>query len=112
MISTAANSQFRIVNMRNKPIPLLPGEILVRVDRASILGNPFHSHGESQRNAVCDKYCIHFAARVAEGANTPFFKELLRIKDISRTNKVALACWCAPKRCHSETIKAFLEKMP
>lgn len=24
-------------------------------------------------------------------------------------HKVALYCWCAPKRCHAETIKRWLE---
>ena len=27
-----------------------------------------------------------------------------------KEHDICLACWCAPKRCHAETIKKFIEK--
>ena len=44
----------RIINLHfYTPIP---GEILIKVDRSSILGNPFRMHSKLERDEVCDKY--------------------------------------------------------
>ena len=32
----------------------------VRVDRASVLGNPFYMQNESQRDTVCNQYEFYF----------------------------------------------------
>lgn len=38
-------------------------------------------------------------------------EELNRLKNIHNTyGKLNLFCWCSPKRCHSETIKNYLER--
>jgi hypothetical protein len=40
-----------------------------------------------------------------------FVNELRRLYKIyQQYGKLELFCWCAPKRCHAETIKRFLEK--
>jgi hypothetical protein len=89
-----------------------PDEILIRCDRTSILGNPFILQSKIDRNKVCNQYDAYFKEEIAKGTSTPFHKELMRIKEISRTHKVAIACWCAPQRCHTETIKTFLNNIP
>lgn len=94
-----------IKNLRHTK-PTLPYQ--VRVDRASVLGNPFHMRDESHRDEVCDKYRTYFIAQMRN--NQEFRKEVLRLKDIYRTyGKLELFCWCAPKRCHAEVIKHFIE---
>lgn len=109
----------RVVNLRN--YRNVENEVLVRVDRQSILGNPFRmkfptpaqsKHPEfmiNERNRVCDAYESYFNEQVAkDGA---FRNEVLRIYRLVKSGKdVALGCWCAPKRCHAEYIKAFIEK--
>ena len=41
---------------------------------------------------------------------TRFTAELERLKKLHvEYGKLRLFCWCAPKRCHAETIKQFLE---
>ena len=43
----------------------------VKVDRSSVLGNPFPMKGEAQRNAVCEKICTTFGKRNnLRGANS------------------------------------------
>lgn len=74
----------RIVNLRN--VQAKPGEIVIRCDRKTVVGNPFFMHDESERDYV-----------------TFIYQKALK-------QDVALACWCAPKRCHTETIKRFIEK--
>lgn len=96
-----------IANLRNrKPCE----EWEVRVDRSSVLGNPFRMYDESQRDAVCDKYAAYFARKV-EAKDEAFMQELRRLYKIHRKyGKLVLYCWCVPKRCHAETIKAFLDR--
>lgn len=83
----------------------------VRVDRANpILGNRFRMTSESDRDRVCDMYERWFNEQLAE-QNEVFLNELRRLYVIHRTyGKLRLFCWCAPKRCHAETIRNFLNK--
>ena len=81
----------------------------IRVDRSSVLGNPFHMVDESQRDKVCDKYETYFK-RMVEDTSTAFYKEIERLYAIfKKYGKLELFCWCAPKRCHAQTIKQYLE---
>lgn len=81
----------------------------VRVDRSSVLGNPFYMPTEFQRDEVCDKYAKYFEAQLK--CNKKFIDELDRLSDILKNyGKLELFCWCAPKRCHAETIKKYLER--
>ena len=82
----------------------------VRIDRASVLGNPFRMYDESQRDLVCDKYKDYFYNQIK--TNKAFVEELLRLYNIAvKYGKLELYCWCAPKRCHGETIKEFIQNM-
>ena len=93
-----------IVNMR-KEKPRAPYD--VRVDRASILGNPFAMKGEETRDEVCDKYEHYFYESIGDD---DFILELDNLIDIYKHyGKIRLFCWCVPKRCHAETIKKWLE---
>jgi hypothetical protein len=75
----------------------------------SVLGNPFFMKKEDQRDAVCDRYEDHFNVMIR--SDCKFQRELARIQSIYETyGKLRLFCWCAPKRCHAETIKRWLEK--
>lgn len=80
----------------------------VRVDRSSILGNPFPMKNEDDRYNVCYKYDKYFDERINKDEN--FKKELIRIYNIyEKYGKVRLFCWCAPKRCHAEKIRSWLK---
>lgn len=96
----------RIVNLRS--YSLKENEVLIKVDRSSILGNPFYMKYESMRNTVCEQYDTYFKNKVQTDDN--FMRELNRIKELAKTYDIALACWCYPKRCHAETIKTYIEQ--
>ena len=96
--------------IKNLRVEAPSAEYQVRVDRTSVLGNPFYMKHESERDAVCDKYEIYFKNKVSLEDNA-FMAELRRLYKLAkRYGKLELYCWCAPKRCHAETIKRFLEK--
>jgi hypothetical protein len=79
------------------------------VDRSSVLGNPFYMQTERQRNEVCDEYAEYFKQQLFK--NQAFVDELQRLITVYRHyGKLELFCWCAPKRCHAETIREFIIK--
>ena len=80
----------------------------IRVDRQSCLGNPFYMQEETKRDEVCNKYADWFKIKVGYKEER-IYKELERIQEIyERYGKLRLFCWCAPKRCHAETIRRYL----
>lgn len=108
----------RIYNMRRRK-PKTSFD--VRVDRWSILGNPYKMRTESERDLVCDQYETYFNNIVGNNREwliqngidddyrQEFMDELNRIRTIYQTHgKLNLFCWCYPKRCHSYTIKNYI----
>ena len=88
--------------------PISPWD--VRVDRANkILGNKFYMSSESQRDKVCGLYADWFKTKVEAENDNDVKTELERLKAIYELyGKLHLWCFCAPKRCHAETIRDWL----
>lgn len=77
--------------------------------RPSVLGNPFHIHGDMTRKYVCDMYDSWLYKKIDE-QDHDVLNELTRLDDIYiKTGELTLLCFCAPLRCHCETIKKVLE---
>ena len=79
------------------------------IGRGSPLGNPFRMDGERTRDRVCDQYEAWFAEKV-EARDPTVMRELRRLYQLARKGPLTLGCFCAPKRCHGQTIKNYLEK--
>jgi hypothetical protein len=104
-----SNQIIEIMNLRRSK-PFEPFD--VRVDRQSPLGNPFPMKTEAQRDMVCDQYDEWFRKMVIGKQNPAAVKEMCRLISILKEHgKIRLFCWCAPKRCHAETIKRWLEEI-
>lgn len=96
-----------IRNLRNSK-PSKPWHI--RVDRQSIFGNPYPMRSEADRDRVCEWYEAYFTSSIIGNPNfVRGLEELHRI--YMRYGKLELYCWCAPKRCHAETIVRHLKHM-
>ena len=95
-----------IMNLRvNKPTEPFD----VKIDRTSPLGNPWPMHRESVRDDVCEHYEQWFKEQVKETRYTSFKSAIIHLIDTYREHgKLRLFCWCAPKRCHGETIKQYI----
>lgn len=79
----------------------------IKVDRSSPLGNPFNMTSVADRDQVCDAYEKWFHR---ENFSMAFSNECQRLLSIyKKYGKLRLFCWCAPKRCHAQTIKRWLE---
>ncbi len=83
--------------------------------RGTALGNPFFMQNESERDKVCDQYQDWFYSHVDEVSwlqgdhPNPQTEQLRNIYYSALKNDVNLGCFCAPKRCHCDTIKHFLD---
>ena len=95
----------RIINLRN--YKLHEGEVLIRVDRQTVVGNPFFMHNENERDLVCDKYEEHFKTAINSKAFSAYIDNIV---EQSKTKDIALGCWCYPKRCHAETILRYIQR--
>lgn len=60
---------------------------------------------EGERDRVCDRYAVWFEQQLAEGnpSVTTAFRNLVALH--RRGEPLALECWCAPKRCHADTLR-------
>lgn len=76
--------------------------------RGSPVGNPFTMSNESQRDKVCDKYHAWFHRSIKRG-NPSLLNYLDMIIALAEKGDINLGCYCAPKRCHCETIKEYVE---
>lgn len=74
----------RVLNIRKDEIP----DVAVYCGRGSLYGNPFIMKNETERDLVCDR----------------FEKEILPNLDVSALKGKDLVCYCAPKRCHCDSI--------
>lgn len=74
--------------------------------RPTALGNPFN---EGTRDENCDAYEEWFLEQVKSKENAQFMAQLREIYVNAKHGDIALICYCAPKRCHTETIKRFID---
>lgn len=84
----------------------------VYIGRGSPFGNPFRLPAggkEHLRNSACDAYDKHFWEH---WVNDPEFVEELEslVQQAKRDGHLILGCFCAPKRCHGETIKSYIDQ--
>ena len=80
------------------------------IGRPSPLGNPFPAgpvHGT--RDEVIAKYRAWLTDIWNSGGLNPQMTELFRLADLALAGDVTLVCWCAPKACHGDVVKEFIE---
>jgi len=79
--------------------------------RGSPLGNPFAMKGPMDRDRVCDEYKHYFYRSVEVIGDRGMLNQLNKIAKLAEEGNVNLVCFCAPKRCHCETIKKYIEEL-
>ena len=85
-------------------------ENTIYIGRPSPLGNPFPMTKEAERQSVCDKYEVWFDKQVL-GEAPELMAELEMILSMAiEYGLVRLKCFCAPRACHGDTVKAYLIK--
>lgn len=84
------------------------GSNIAYCGRGTALGNPFIMRNESQRDKVCDQYKEYFYRKIETDKGMQ--AQLDEIWNMMHQPKpVHLQCFCAPRRCHCDTIKEYLD---
>ena len=73
----------------------------------SPLANPFKVRNESHRTLALSQFREHF---MYTARRIPIV-ELNRLIGLARSGDLRLACWCAPKACHGDVIKEWIESL-
>ena len=79
--------------------------------RGNALANPFKIGKDGNREVVVKKYRRWLWEEICKG-NYEVIKELEKLKEKAKKGEeINLICWCYPKTCHGDVIKACLEWM-
>lgn len=79
-------------------------------DRSSPVGNPSQMGYKKNRDDVCEDYIDYFYHNLNPDLAPPGFLEYLdKILQAAQKRDIILGCWCAPRRCHCDTIKQYVE---
>jgi len=115
-----------IINM-NHPHQTREGDVIC--DRSTKWGNPFIMYTQMQRDVVCDNY-EDYLEEITKPNNERMVRSVLKAGGLSpvqvetwmiRTGGFLdlkelvgakrLLCHCAPRRCHTETLKKKIEAL-
>jgi hypothetical protein len=81
-----------------------------KVDRSSVLGNPYYIGRHGNRAQVIQKYREWLADKLIQNdPNCEVCREFYRLFQIAKFGDLVLACWCKPKACHADVIKSAIE---
>jgi len=104
-------SKLIVINWRESKVYADKGWKIVKISRPSVLGNPFKIGVHGNRNEVIKKYKTHLW-KMIQLREDGIMDGLWQIVDLlNRYEKVALACYCRPKRCHGDVIISCINYM-
>jgi hypothetical protein len=87
----------------------LPGVHRVYIGRPTILGNPFPLKREEDRDLVCNRYMVWL--KRSYKSNPAVARELHRLVELSRSGPLELVCYCAPLRCHGDSVREAILRL-
>jgi Domain of unknown function (DUF4326) len=69
----------------------------IYIGRGSRWGNPFKIGPDGTRDEVCDKHAAHL--------DTLIHARYLSLEELADLHGKDLVCFCAPARCHGDTLE-------
>lgn len=82
------------------------------IGRPSPLGNPFVIGKDGDRKEVVLKYEKWFKTKIiTEHDDNEQMAAFMMLQEAASLGDIKLVCWCAPKACHGDVIKKYLEVM-
>jgi hypothetical protein len=111
-IGAIMSAKFIVVNNYKPLCGLVRISGMRRSSGGSVFGNPFGMKDQSlaERNRVCDLFEEHLQ-KVMNAKTGDLYEGLRRLYVLAKKSDasyIELACCCAPKRCHCDSIAAFL----
>lgn len=93
----------KVINIKD---PVTDGYLAIQITRPHILGNPYFLSDESKREECIEQFKQHLW-RHLRNPESPITKILVKYADCA--NDICLVCYCKPKKCHGDVIKAAIE---
>lgn len=93
-----------VVNKRDTAAYERKPGLKVYIGRPSIFGNPVKTGTQDEMVAG---YKTYFEAEI--GKDGGLRRAMDQLKAISKKQDVYLLCWCKPKPCHGDILKAWLD---
>ena len=101
-----------IINLKTDALPdgwiYIAGENRKLILPASPLASPWTLDKESDRPIVMEKYKRHLWGEL-KCYDSPARLELFRLVRLAKEGDLCLGCYCAPRQCHGDIIKAAIE---
>lgn len=79
----------------------------IYIGRPSALGNPYVIGKDGNRDEVIARYKQYIWGKYSAG-DERVCSAIREIMDLEEITVVRLVCWCAPKACHGDVIKAMI----
>jgi len=105
-----------IINMQTGARPTMPYDF--KIDRTSPVGNDVTIKQAGSRDKACDQYQRRFDNILSQRPENMHPDDLafmryivLMIQRHVEHGRLRLFCWCAPERCHGESIKRYIAWM-
>ncbi len=80
------------------------------VGRPTFFGNPYVIGKDGTREEVVQKYKTKFFIPLLLKGDFYVMYILKTLAAIAKMKNLYLVCWCAPKACHGDVIKEFLDR--
>lgn len=97
-----------VVSARQTGTPTPPGFTEVKISRPSVLANPYRMKNplETERRKVIKEFKKFLTKEEQWKEASPVREEILSLAArLKGGEKIALKCWCAPKKCHGDVIR-------
>ena len=92
-----------MIEIINKKTPYRGTATVIYCGRPSIFGNPFTISSTCSRDEACDNFHKWLAE---QPEYSHIRKNIIRLAvRVLAGEQLALQCWCAPERCHAESIR-------
>lgn len=101
------NQKILVVNKYKLPVGNSPTSIYI--GRGSPFGNPF-TVDKYGRDGACDKFDEYMEEQLTSDSSSPLKEGLDLLVDLVKESQepIMLVCFCAPKRCHGESLKRYI----
>lgn len=99
-----------VANARNTSEGVYLGRFHPKFGQASPLANPYQMNEHNSRDDVCEKYDLWIKEKIKVGDPLVIGALGDLIRRYKAQGDLTLICWCAPERCHCDTVKRIVLK--
>ena len=103
------NTNQKVLVVNKYKLPVNNSLTSIYIGRGSPFGNPF-TVDKYGRDGACDKFDEYMEEQLTSDSSNPLKEGLDLLVDLVKESQepIMLVCFCAPKRCHGESLKRYI----